>query len=316
MSVSLGILSGFLIGTSFAASGDFPKKEITIIVNLAPGGARDTTARGVANTMGKYLGVPMVVVNLPGAGGSQGIAKTFNSANDGYTIGIGGTTDIMQQILEKQDYDSKKFAYIGKLEQSPSNFFVKTDSPFRSVKDFKTFGKKIRYSTHSLTTTATVAAIILEERVGFPLVIVGGYKGGSAAVLGLVRGEVEFSGVTRVSAMPFVQSGQIRPILTIDQIRSPYFPDIPTTGELGWPDLEILANTYWFMAPPGVPKDRMKILEDALMKTLKDPEFLKWAKGAGVDPSPLGAQETGKLVFNCIDFFEKYKKHIEKYIEK
>ena len=78
-------------------------------------------------------------------------------------------------------------------------------------------------------------------------------------------------------------------------------------GEIGQPDLEVLSSDYWFMAPPGVPKDRVKILEDALMKTLKDPEFLRWAKGAGVDPSPLSGEETTKLVSELFEVFQKYK---------
>jgi hypothetical protein len=65
-----------------------------------------------------------------------------------------------------------------------------------------------------------------------------------------------------------------------------------------------------------VSKARVQVLEDALMKTLKDPEFLKWAKGAGVDPGPLGAQETTKLALSLVEFLEKYKTYIEKYMKK
>jgi tripartite-type tricarboxylate transporter receptor subunit TctC len=104
--------------------------------------------------------------------------------------------------------------------------------------------------------------------------------------------------------------------LAIDQKRSPEFPEIPTVGEAGYPELAIFAMDFWFMAPPGVPKARVQILEEALMKTLKDPEFLKWAKGAGVDPGPLGAQETTRLALSLVEFLEKYKTYIEKYMKK
>ena len=64
----------------------------------------------------------------------------------------------------------------------------------------------------------------------------------------------------------------------------PDFPDIPTIGELGHKDLGALSLDYWLMAPPQTPKARLQVLEEALMKTLKDPEFLAWAKGANVEP--------------------------------
>jgi len=303
-------------GISFAAQEDFPKKPITVIVNLAPGGSRDVSARGVANTMSKYLGVPMVIMNMPGAGGAQGIEKVYTSAPDGYTIGVGGKTDILQQVIEKQRFDYKKFTFIGKIQHSPTFFFVKADSPFRSVKDFKTFGKPVRLSTHSITSPPTLAAMILSEKEGFPLVIIGGYKGGAAALLGLVRGEVEFSGPTLVSSMPYVRAGQIRPLVTIDKKRCPEFKDTPTPGEVGYPELDVLSSDFWFIAPPGVPKERVKILDEALQKTLNEPEFLKWAKGADLDPSPLSSQETTKLVHGYVDFFQKYKSYVEKHIDK
>jgi tripartite-type tricarboxylate transporter receptor subunit TctC len=98
-------------GSSFAApAADFPRKEITIIVNFGPGGARDILARGVGNTMSKYLGVPVVVMNQPGAGGARGLISVYHAAPDGYTIGIGATTDIIDQTLEKRDYDNKTFS--------------------------------------------------------------------------------------------------------------------------------------------------------------------------------------------------------------
>ena len=313
---SLWLFCSFFSKTTFAAPVDFPKKEITIIVPFGPGGGRDIIARGVGKTMSKYLGVPIVVVNMPGAGGARGLINLYHSAPDGYTIGVGQPTDIIDQIIEKRDYDNKKFTYIGRAQAASSFWFVKPDSPFRSVKDFKTFGKPLRFSAFSLTAPSTVAAMVFANREGFPLVVVGGYQGGAAAALGLVRGEVEFYGGALTTAKPFLDSKQIRPILTFGASRDPGLPDVPTIGEVGYPDMESLSIDYWFMASPGVPKTRAQILEDALMKTLKDPEFLEWAKGAGVDPGPLGSEGLTKMVFSLFGILEKYKEDINKYIKK
>ena len=306
----------FLSETTLAAEKDFPKKEITIIVNFGAGGGRDLLARGVGKTMSKYLGVPVVVVNMPGAGGLRGIISLYHSTPDGYTIGVGGAPEIIDQIIQKQDYDSRKFAYIGRAQSSPTFFFVKSDSPFRSFKDFKTFGKPIRFSSFSVTSLSSVPAIILAKREGFPMSIIGGYQGAVAATLALIRGEVEFTGAQLSAALPYVKAGQIRAILTIDQKRHQDFPDIPTVVETGHEDLANLMLDFWFMAPPEVPKARIQILEDALMKTLKEPEFSGWAKGASVDLSPLSSEETTKLVLKLFSLLERYKEDIEKYIKK
>jgi tripartite-type tricarboxylate transporter receptor subunit TctC len=70
------------------------------------------------------------------------------------------------------------------------------------------------------------------------------------------------------------------------------------------------------MAPPQTPKPRMQFLEEAFMKTLKDPEFLAWAKGAGVDPAPLSGEEMSKMVVKLFDLLERYKEDILKYMKK
>lgn len=262
--------------------------------------------------MSKYLDVPVVIMNMPGAGGARGLISLLHSAPDGYTIGVGSGSDITNQIMEKQEYDFKKFTYIGNIQHSPNLWFVKSDSPFRSVKDFKTSGKVIRHSTFSFLANHSVVAMIIANRENWPLVVVGGYKSAADAVLGVIRGETDFCGNLPSSAAQFTRAGQIRPILTVDQKRCDDFPDIPTVGEVGYSDLAVFATDFWFMAPPGVPKARIQFLEDALMKTLKDPEFLKWAKGAGVETKPMPGEEISKMVFKIFDLIEQYKGDLEK----
>jgi len=311
--LSLWLFCVFLVTSSLAAPADFPKKEVSIIVNYGPGGARDILARGIGNTMSKYLGVPVVITNIPGAGGARGLISLYHAAPDGYTMGLGALADILSQILEKQDYDCKKFTYIGNAQYAPPVWFVKSDSPIQTVKQFNTFGKVVRHSAFSMTSNSTVAAMILANRQGFPLVIVGGYKSAADAILAVIRGEVEFSSGAPSVAVPFMRAGQLRPLLVIGQERVSDFPNTPTIAEAGQTDLGLLASYYWLMAPPGIPKPHSEILENALMKTLKDPDFLKWAKGAGVDLKPLSGEETTQMVIKLFGLLEPYKGDMEKY---
>ena len=313
---SILLLGNFFCEASFAAPVDFPQKEITIVVSFGPGGSMDILARGLGNTMRKYLGVPVVVMNMPGASGGRGRSFVYNAAPDGYTIGINSHDSIIQETFEKQDFENRKFTYIGNAQSLPNVFCVKSNSQIRSVKDFKTLGTRVRSGAFSMYTSALLTAMIIATREGWSLAVIGGYKGGGDAALALVRGDFEFCGIPLTVAAPFVKSGQIRPIMIVDLKRHPKFSDIPTVGDEGHPDLGIFAATQWLMAPPGVPKARIQILEDALKKTLKDPEFLKWAEGASVDVLFLSGEETKQMVVKTFGILEQYKKDLAKYYEK
>lgn len=316
-------LTGLALGCSLACAGayaadkGFPQKEITLIVSFGAGGQRDTLARGVANTMSKYLGVPIVVLNVPGGGGIRGAVQLYHAAADGYTIGIGNSTEIVMQLVEKNvEYDMTKFTHIGFAQSSPTFYFVKSDSPVRSFADLKAMGKPVRFATFAASNPNAVALASIAKREGFPLVMIGGFTTVPATILSLLRGEVEVIASSMPGASQFLKGRQIRPILTLSPKRAPEFPDIATVGDIGYPDLGHLNLTYWFMAPPGVPKDRVKVLDEALMKTHKDPAFVAWAKGAGVDPYALNSEDTTRRVMDMTVSLEKYKGDIEKYIKK
>jgi tripartite-type tricarboxylate transporter receptor subunit TctC len=316
ITLSVSVMGGYLPGPSFAAQEDFPKKEITMICSMAAGGGRDLLSRGVAKTMSKYLKVPVVVTNVAGAGGVLGATKLYNSATDGYTIGPATMTEVFNQLIEKTDYDVKKCIHIGKAQSSPGFMYVRADSPFRSVKDLTAYGKPLRYSAFAYGSHDTIVTMIIADREKWNLKIIGGYKGAADAVLGLVRGDVDLTGCVIPNAKEHIRAGTLRPIMIIDRKRSPDYPEAATVEEIGYPELVNFKADTWFMAPPGVPKDRVKILEDALMKTIKDPEFVEWAKGAGIDPAWEGGEEYTKVVNALFDIFEKYKGVIQKHMEK
>jgi len=313
--MSFFLFLNFLPGIPMTAEAAFPEKPVTIVVCFGPGGMRDIAARGVGNTMGKYLGVPMIVKNLPGAGGVRGMNNIYLAESDGYTFGVSMGTDIVAQILKTVEFDNTKYTVIGRIQRSPGFLTVKADSPIRSIKDFKTFGKPIRQSAFSLFAPSTILPMILSDREGWDLVTIGGYRGAAAANLAVVRGEVEIAGAGLSSLKPYLEAKQLRLILTIDDKRSPDFPNVPTIVEEGHPDLANFALDLWFVGPPNIPKSRVKILEDAFKKTAEDPEFLKWAGKAGMDVAYLNGTEMRKNILGLFDVFTKYKSVIQKYIK-
>jgi tripartite-type tricarboxylate transporter receptor subunit TctC len=311
LGLSLWFFNSHLFEKAIAAEKDFPKKEITVIINLGPGGGRDILTRGTAKVWSKHLGVPMVPVNMPGAGGVRGYVTLNHAKPDGYTVGVGGTTQIKEQILGDYDFDMKKFTYIGNVQSDPLFIFVKSDSPFRSVKDFKKFGKPIRHATYSVS--ASLTPLLISEREDFSVKLVAGFKSTAECVLSILREETEFFYSPLSPALAYVKSGQIRPILTVHKRRSPHFPEIPTVGDVGFGDLAVMSLDSWFMAPPETPKDRIQILEEALDKTLKDPEFVEWANKAGVSLGPMSSKELTSFVLETFAVFQRYESQMRKY---
>jgi len=221
-----------------------------------------------------------------------------------------------RDVTEKTDYDVRKSIYLGRALSSSGNWFVHPDSPFRSVKDLKTYGKSMRYSAFTYGSPETIVAMVVADREGWPLKIIGGYKGALPSALALVRGDVDLTGAYYGGVGELARAGKIRAILTMGPKRVPEVPDVPTVGEIGHPDLEIFTLDTCLHAPPGVPKDRIEILENAFMKTLQDPEFVQWAKGAKLNVAWLNGAETTKRIYGLFDVLGKYKGTIEKYMEK
>jgi tripartite-type tricarboxylate transporter receptor subunit TctC len=296
VSLSIWIFGVSLSGIAAAAEKGFPNKELTVIVSLAAGGPRDIVARGVSQVMSKYLGVPMVVSNMPGAGGARGMNALYQAVPDGYTIGLGTTSDVIAQILEKQDYDMRNYSILGTATTSTFMIYVKSDSPFKS------------------SAPGTVGPIMLLAREKIPIRVIGGFKNVNEATYSMLRGEGELVGTQAVSAVPLVKAGEMRPILAFVRQRLPDYPEVQTVAEMGYEDIaDVATMDTCLMGPPKVPKERVKILEDALMKTLKDPEFLKWAKTVAAENKPLNSEDTIKGMLGLFKSLEPYKEEIVKY---
>jgi tripartite-type tricarboxylate transporter receptor subunit TctC len=134
-------------------------------------------------------------MNMPGASGGRGRSFVYNAAPDGYTIGVNSQDSIAQETFEKQDFENRKFSFIGNAQLLPNVFCVKSNSQIRSVKDLKTLGTRIRSGAFSMYTSALLTAMIIATREGWSLAVIGGYIGGGDAALALVRGDFEFCGI-------------------------------------------------------------------------------------------------------------------------
>ena len=263
-------------------------KAITIIVAYPAGGGTDITGRLVAPMLEKELGVPVQVVNKPGAGGQVGFTELSRSKPDGYTIGYLTLPTIITTYLDpdrKAIFGPKSFGFLAMQDNDPGILAVKASSPYKTLKDLVADAKanpgKIRTTTAGILSDDHIAALMTQQMAKVKLSVVhfDGSAPGRTAVLG---GHVEafYGNASEIIAQ--VKGGEFRVISVFDKQRSKFYPEVMTAQEEGFP---IFSNVYrGFGTPAGTPKEGQDVLSKALGKIISSEEFNQKMASLGYEP--------------------------------
>ncbi len=301
-------------------------KTIRIIVGLSAGGSADLFARLLGRYMGKHIaGDPQFVVqNMPGAGSliaanyAYGVAKP-----DGLTIFSSPSSLYINQLTGSKEvqYDWSKFTWIGSSTRNEYLLVVRADSPYKSAADMRHPKEPAKCSATAAGSSGHVTLKLFEEALDLKLNVVTGYPGGNEQDLAIERGEVQCRAVTtaaflgREPSITWQKNGFIRIIAQTPRKRNPKLGNIPTVFEL-MDEFKVpesskrLANVIlgtdefgnWpFAGPPGIARDRVKILRTAFDASLQDPGFLDEAKKRSWAIEPIGGEELEKLAKEVID---------------
>jgi tripartite-type tricarboxylate transporter receptor subunit TctC len=245
----------------------YPSKPITMVVPFPPGGVAEIVGRPLATVMEKSLHQPVILINRPGAGGAVGMASVAKAPGDGYTLLMGLSSisifPVSDRINGKQPaYELKDFAPIALITADPTVLVVRTDGPYKTVKDFVDAAKanpgKINYSSSGVYGTLHVAMEIFANAAGIKLFHVP-YQGGGPAVTALLGGQVEASAQGPAAAIGQIRGGKMRALAGWGTERLKLLPDIPTLKELGY-DAEFYIWTGVFVpaATPAPIKARLR----------------------------------------------------------
>ena len=273
----------------------FPEKPITIIVGAAAGGSTDMTARMLAKQLTEILKVPVVVENKTGAGGFIAGTAVNSAAPDGYTVNVYPSSAFnLAHFLRKPPYDVFKQTPIASYGIYPFTFAVKADSKWKTFKEFLDHVKanpgQVSLSTSNPDSMENLPIWMLEEKLGLKMKLVP-YQGGAPAVAAVLGGHADaFTGVGE--AIPHIRDGSMRGLATYLGVRMPGLPDLPTLKELGY-DV-VVESRLAVYGPPGVPKDVVKILQDAFQKAMDNEDFKKICLSFEVTPSFLSSEATDK----------------------
>ncbi len=270
---SLTLLGG--TATSATAQPDFPAKPVRLIVPFPPGGGTDAVARMVSQKLALALGQPVVVENKAGAGTTIGLAEVARSAADGYTLGVGGTSDPLLHLLyENLPFNpTNDLVFVSTLASSTIVLAVGANLPAKNVSEFIALAKSsaaapLGYASVGVSSPHHLAGIHFSSVSGAPLTHVP-YKGTAPALTDLVGGHIPAGMLGLPSVLPFSRSGKLRILGVASAKRSPLAPDIPTIAEAGLKGFEA---GFWYhvVVPRGTPKpiiDRLRLEIDKVVSS-------------------------------------------------
>lgn len=315
----------FFTPPAWAQAPFYEGKTITVIAGVSAGSAYDLYARLMAQFMGKHIaGNPSFVVqNMTGAGSIIGANYVYNvSKPDGLTIGAIQPSIYFNQLMKQKEvrYDWAKFGWIGSSDKSDYLLYMRADLPYKTLADVRKAKEPPKCGSTGAGTSGSYMPKLLEETLGTKFAIVAGYQGGGEIDLAVERGELHCRAFTvqayhsREPYFTWRKNGFARILMQTGQTRDARLADVPTLGELmdqfKTPDRErrlvplVMAATDFgrpIVAPPGTPAERLKILREAFLKTMTDPELLAEAKRKNFDITPSTGEELeslAKLVMN------------------
>jgi len=272
------LLFGFLLSLACFAAHGWPTKSVRIVVAYPPGGGIDVLARQLADKLTPAWGQPVVVENKPGANTSVATDAVAKSAADGHTILMtsDATFSINPHLYAKLPYDSQRdFTPVTMLvllhQLLVAHPSLQANTLEELIKLAKAKPGAINYASYGSGSQPHLAGEMLKNKAGIDLVHVP-YKGISLAVPAVMAGEVQLTFAGIASSMGPLKAGRIKPIAIGGAKRSPLLPQVPTFGELGYPEVETHA---WFglFLPAGSPREAAARIYQDTKKILDEPQF-------------------------------------------
>jgi tripartite-type tricarboxylate transporter receptor subunit TctC len=283
------------LAPQLAAGQAYPSKAIRFIVPFAPGGGNDILGRVVAQKLNQSFGVPVVVDNRPGAGGTLGTDLTAKSQPDGYTILINNLSVAVNVTLySKLPFDPlKDLQTISLVGRQPNILVVHPTLPAKSWKELQALAKQrpgqLSFSSGGVGSSSHLAGELLKVVAGIDMVHVP-YKGMGPALIDLISGQVQLAMATLASALPHIRSQRMRPLAVSTATRVAVVPNVPTLQEAG---LRAYEHSTWYglFVPAATPRPVVDRLNESVRKIVASDDVKQKFSPQGVEPASNSPEE-------------------------
>lgn len=287
-----GLLAALPAGAALpgdAAAQAYPQQAVKMIIPYTPAGGTDVLGRMLAERISKDTGWSFVVENRPGGGGNIGLDVVAKSKPDGYTLGVGQTSNlaINPSLFAKMPFDVlKDLTPIATVAQQSLILVVRGESSHRTLADLIRTGKSkaggLKMASPGSGTVGHLAGELLARRVGVSLLHIP-YKGASPAIADLIGGQTDFMLSTPQAALPLIKAGKLRAVAVTSSRRLNIMGDVPTVAESGYAGFE--ANEWKVLVgPAGMSTATVRTLREAVEKALGKTDVLARLVAEGSAP--------------------------------
>ncbi|HVU39697.1 MAG TPA: tripartite tricarboxylate transporter substrate binding protein [Xanthobacteraceae bacterium] len=284
-----------------AAAADYACGKIRLIVPYGVGGATDIGARAVADRLSAALNKTIVIENHAGATGNIGTLDVVKAPADGCTLLMNATAiATFTASFPHLPYDPfKDLAPIGGLGATPNVLVSAASSPAHGLNDLIALAKSrpagLTFATSGYGLQQHLVVEQIAQRTGAKFILVP-YKVAATMVEDVVAGRIDFGSLLAGTTKPLIESHQLRAQVLVQDARSNLLPDVPTTGELGYPGL--LGSVHFVLfAPSATPKPIVDLLDATLRKVVAEPGIGEKFRRIGFEPTPMtSAQIAGEMV--------------------
>ncbi len=264
------------------AQGTYPTKPVRLVVPFPPGGPSDATARALSVKLSESLGQQVIVENKPGANTIIGADLVAKSPADGYTLlfATDATLSINPLLYSKLPYNAQRdYTPVSIALFLPEYLMIRSDIPAKNLQEFIAYVKarpgKINFGSFGPGSNAHIAAEAINAAAGTQLVHVP-YKGAAEVIPAMLSGDIQMVVTSAAQAMPYIKTGQIKPIAVMSQQRTRALPEVETFTEGGLPGFD---TRVWFgvVAPAQTPPAIVKRLSDEISRIVTAPEYAEKA---------------------------------------
>ncbi|MBK6388372.1 MAG: tripartite tricarboxylate transporter substrate binding protein [Rhodoferax sp.] len=299
MTASAGLFGTQLVLAQSLAN--YPAKPIRLVVPFTPGGSTDILARAIGLELTKAWGQPVVIENVPGAGGSIGADKVAKAPADGYTLLMGhiGTLAVNPSLYPNLPYDPvKNFAPVAWVARVPNVLVVHPSVKATTVQELVALAKskpgQLNYGSGGNGSAANLATEYFKMQTGTSLLHIP-YRGTAPAVTDLVGGQIQVLFTGAPAVMGQIKSGQVRALAVSSPKRMDALPDLPTVADAGYKNFEA-DQWYGVVAPTGTPKDIVAKLNSQINQSLNSAELKTRLNNEGAVATPNTPEVFGSLI--------------------
>ena len=286
-------------------------QDVSFLIPYAPGGGFDAYVRAVIPALQAALNVTVLPDNEDGAGGARAANLLFRGRADGSVISVVNIPGAL--ILAQQGglgFDLTRLSWLCNMGRDSYGLMVAAGSPLRTLDDVRALGRRrpVKFTCVGPAGTAYSATRIGTKLLDIPSRVIAGYKGTSDYIVAALRGDGDAAIASLTALSQFQSSGMVRLLASFEARTT--MPGVLDATALGVPELADIVQLRPVAGPPGLPAPIAAGLSDALVRALRDPSVLAWAKRNNANLLPDDAAETTRLLQGQQRFIARWKDYL------